>query len=478
MSSEADTDDALSFLRAGAVEQRLLGTLAGALNVSRLHDLDNVAVTEAVSTLATSLTGFLRTRDRAVFLVAEGRVYLNGRLVRAPRRSGHSFLDDFLGFMDRMGFGGIMFTGSWTTPTIRQLLGILRKVDKEIAQEQRVAAANRFVESLPSASVLAVLDAEGAAEFVKEEEEGYASARERAAYYFSRLIALIEVSHQSVAAGAGPDVSTRHLRQTVMGIVDHLGDSTFVLRLLGLTALPPLNDAPLASHCANVAVLSGCMGHLLGLKRAGLADLFYAAIHHDVGRVGQPMQLGEDGAEEPLSAEMHIVRGLRSCLRGRNYGNMGLLRMVVVQEHHRVADGYPESLGLRDPHLFSQIVAVADAFDRLQNGKGGVAGVEPKQALDAVVGDSRFNSEARALLRDVLGTYPRGTTLRLWDGGIGVVVSGGARRNHTPLVRRLLSADQMPDDARPLIELTNAASNATLAAASEFFIDWRTTVLE
>jgi hypothetical protein len=152
--------------------------------------------------------------------------------------------------------------------------------------------------------------------------------------------------------------------------------------------------------------------------------------------------------------------------------------MVVAQEHHRVADDYPESIGLRDPHLFSHIVAVADAFDRLQNGKGTVEGLEPKQALDAVLANERLNPAAKALLRDVLGIYPRGTTLRLWDGGIAVVVSGGARRNNTPIVRRLLSADQTPDEKRPLLELTNAATNATPAAASDFFIDWRMTVLE
>ena len=220
-----EAEDELSFLRAGAIEQRLLGTLAGALNVSRLHDLDNVAVIEAVMSLTTVLTGFLRTRDRAVFLIAEGRVYLNGRLVRAPRQSGHSFMDDFLGFMDRMGFGGIMFTGSWTTPTIRQLLGVLRKADKEVPREQRVAAVTREIAALPTASVLAVLDPQGAADFVKEEEEGYSSDRERAAYYFARLIALIEASHSSISSGEGPDTSTRHLRQTVMGIVDRLDSS-------------------------------------------------------------------------------------------------------------------------------------------------------------------------------------------------------------------------------------------------------------
>lgn len=467
-------EDGLSFLRAGQAEVRLVSALSSALNVSRLHDLENVAVGDAVATLSEIMTRFLRTRERAVLLITEARVYLNGRQVRSPT-SGHSFLDDTVAFMARMGLGGLLFSGSWTGPSIRQLLGIFRHVDKEVAAQGRVSALKRAVASLPPASVFALMDPRQAKDFVKEEEEGYASERERAAYYFARLLTLLETSHTSIQAGLGPDIHSRHLRQTVMGIIDRLDVPAFEARLLAMTAMQPLDDAPLVSHVCNVGILSVLMGRLLGLKRAGLADLFYAGLHHDLGRAGHPRG---DAYEDPVTAELHVVRGLKHCLRARNYGNMGLLRMIVAQEHHRVADAYPDDAALREPHLFSQIVAVADAYDRLQNGQGGMPGIGPKDALEALRADGRYPAAVTQLLYDSLGEFPRGTTLRLWDGSVGVVVSGGARRGNAPIVRRILTPDQAPDDERPLLELTNAATNSTVMDPAEMFIDWRGTALE
>ncbi|RMG08893.1 MAG: HD domain-containing protein [Planctomycetota bacterium] len=478
MSGEQQGEE-LSFLRAGEAEARLGMALTSALKVSRLHALDNVAVKDAVAALSEGLTRFLLLRDEAVFLISENRVYINGRLARAGG-AGHTWMDEFCATLGRLGLGGIIFSGSWTEPTVRQFLGIVLEVDRKTPAPERPRALRLALGSeLPPGARARVLDPAQAELFVKEEEEGYVSPRERAAYYFARLLALVEASHAAVATGSSPDVHSRHLRQTLMRTVESLPQRPFLIRLLSLTCLPPLADAPLASHSVNVCVLSLTMGQLLGLRRASLIDLGFAALYHDLGRVGhEPVPSAEGDREATASAELHILRGLERCLRARNYGSGGLLRLIVSQEHHRVADGYPDAPALREPHLFSQVVAVADAFDRLQNGTEWRPPQGPRAALRLLEGDDRYPAEATRLLVDSLGRWPRGTTARLWDGSVGVVLDGGAPRGHRPLVRRVVSASMAPDEERALIELPDPDELAEEVDPADYAIDWRAEVVD
>lgn len=68
--------------------------------------------------------------------------------------------------------------------------------------------------------------------------------------------------------------------------------------------------------------------------------------------------------------------------------------------------------------------------------------------------------------------------LRLWDGGVGVVVDGGARRGHHPIVRRLLNADQSPNEEHALLELADPGAFSKEIDPNELFIDWRGVVVE
>ena len=473
--------DALAFLRAGRAEAELVNRLTSAVKVSRIHALENVVAQEALHSATDALGAYLDRRERAEILLNQRRVYVNGRLVRSGT-SGHSFLDDMIDFMSRMGVGGILFGGSWSVDSVRLMLNAFKRVGQDGTPESRVQTLAREFDNFEDASAqVTVLDPEQAEAYVQEEEEGYLSETERAAYYYARLVGLAEASHRSLERSGSPDFHSRHLRQTLMKVIDRLESRLFELRVAGLTALAPMADVPLASHVTNVAILSVLMGRLLGLPRGVLADLAFAAVHHDMGRVGHDYRVdpGDPTREDPRTAELHVVRGMELGLRGRSYGSAGLLRLVVSQEHHRLTDSYPEAIALREPHLFSQIVGIADAFDRLQNGSAFQQGVPPRAALARLQADpERYDPHVVRLLVDVLGRYPRGTVLRLWDGSVGVVVDGGASRGHRPVVRRLLKADQTEDSERTLIELTDPEDNAKVLDPNEVFVDWRTTVVE
>jgi hypothetical protein len=236
---------------------------------------------------------------------------------------------------------------------------------------------------------------------------------------------------------------------------------------------------PLAAHGARVAVLTLVMGRLLGLSRGHLADLGQAALHHDLGRVDQVRRPTPQGdAEDPRSLEAHVTHGVRVSLRGRSYAAAGLLRLVAILEHHRLADQVPEqAVMFRDPHVLTRIISVADAFDRLERGLPWRPPVSPAEALRTLMAEPhRYDPVVVELLADAIGHTPRGTVIRLRSGEVAVVVSGGARQGQRPLIRRLLLASGAPDPGQALAPLANAEDIAA-ELPPDVGVDWRKGVL-
>ncbi len=439
---KADQDEAaLSSMTLGRPEAILALKLTTALRVSRIHDLDNVSVAEAIAGLTIAINPFLKVRGKAAFFLGEGRVYLNGRAIRAGQAT--SWTDDLIEIFERLGIGGVIFSGAWTRPAVRGLLMAFKDGSRDGVSA--IAEGTRAHVRAPAR--VDVLDPAQAAAFAHEEDEGHLASTERASFYYMRLVALAEALHAAVKAGRSPDVHARSVRQTFMKVVDFIGDPVFEQRLLAMTLLPPLKSDPLASHVTNVAVLSIPMGRLLALSRGRLADLGFAAFFHDLGWAGTGARSAE---EDRKVAEGHIARGVARALRSRGQGDAARLRLLVAQEHHLRPDGYPELEG--EPHPYSQIVGVADAFDQLSHGVK-ATGVGPAAALQALSDDDVLDPSVVALLWDVLGRYPRGSVLRLLDGSVVGVIDGGARRGDRPLARRVLSPGGTPDEDEALVEV-------------------------
>lgn len=476
-SEEAEQEGGLSFLRAGRPEADLLSRLANALRVSRLHSLDNVAARETLGELEKGLTRFLSTHERAQALVGEGRrVYVNGRLVRGGRSAGPG-AEDLADALERAGAGGLLLTGLWNASSAKALVAAFAPVPGAANEAARFEAIRKGLAAVPPPAHAQVYDRPTAAALAKEEEAGYASESQRAAFYFSRLLALADAAHAAAGLGRSPDVLGRHLRQTLMKIVDALEHPLFEQRLLACGVLDPEGVHALAAHAARVTVLAILMGRTLGLSRGNQGDLGFAALFHDLGRVGAERQQGAGDREDPSTLERHTQETVRIALRSRTYTAAGLLRLVVGLEHHRAADGVPAADVLGEPHVFSLIVGVADAFDRLEHGLPWRRPVGAAQALRTLAADpARYPPEVVALLADAIGRTPRGTILQLRSGDVAVVVAGGARQGNRPVIRRLTLSTGAPDPARTLAVL-GAASEVAAELDPDVPVDWRAAVL-
>ncbi len=155
------------------------------------------------------------------------------------------------------------------------------------------------------------------------------------------------------------------LRVVTSAILEQLlGDPSLVLRLANIKSY----DEYTLYHSVNVCVLSISIGVALALPDGDLRELAVAAILHDLGKITIPIEIlqkaGPLGEEEWQVMRQYPVRGADMLSRLPGFNR---IPMIVAFEHQIRHDrlGYPPVPGTWNLHPFSQIVAVADAYDSM-----------------------------------------------------------------------------------------------------------------
>jgi HD-GYP domain-containing protein (c-di-GMP phosphodiesterase class II) len=209
-------------------------------------------------------------------------------------------------------------------------------------------------------------------------------------------------------------------------------------------------DESSSYHAVNVAILALLMGTRLGLEREALMALGMGALLHDIGKVRIPQSLlnraTELGPQDQDLLNRHPAHGGNIL---RDLEGLGRIAAVCALEHHVHFDGggYPALVGKTRPHLFSRIVAVADAYDTVTSARRGTQrplrvdlamrwiAVGLGSVYDPVVG--------KAFLR-MMGAYPVGSLVQLDRGELAVVMRPSETRVDRPMVQVL--TDGRPTD--------------------------------
>ncbi len=147
---------------------------------------------------------------------------------------------------------------------------------------------------------------------------------------------------------------------------------SFETTVTALAAAVEAKDATTEEHVARVSLLTTELARELGLDEVQTDLVRYAAILHDVGKIGVPAEiLNKPG---PLTPEEHEVMERHLDIGARILRRTGMLEETVpmVQYHEERWDGrtdgpYPARYGLRGEAipLGARIIAVADAFDAM-----------------------------------------------------------------------------------------------------------------
>jgi len=123
-------------------------------------------------------------------------------------------------------------------------------------------------------------------------------------------------------------------------------------------------------HPMHMAIWSVLLGQRFGLSRNDQVELAICAFIVDVGMRHLPEQILSREAELD-EAQVELLRGhpitsVQELLAAPRMGEQLRRRTVIAFEHH-IAGGYPSVLRWPEPHLYTQIISLVDAFDALRS---------------------------------------------------------------------------------------------------------------
>ena len=146
-------------------------------------------------------------------------------------------------------------------------------------------------------------------------------------------------------------------------------------------------------HAKRVAAYALSLGRAKDLKRQQLIELYYAAMLHDIGKLGNGLEMAIEDPSHPerganLLASAALLSGSREAIRS----------------HHERWDGtgFPNKLKGNDIPLLARILSVADIFDFLSSERGHALPLhEVEKALENYA-SRHLDPELVKLFKDIL----------------------------------------------------------------------------
>lgn len=158
-----------------------------------------------------------------------------------------------------------------------------------------------------------------------------------------------------------------------------------------LVAAVDAKDPYTARHSERVSRIASRLGEALGYSTERLRILEFAALLHDVGKIGVPHQIltkpGRLTPEEWEIIKRHPVRSAEIVAEVEPLAEVA----TIVRHHHERVDGrgYPDALSGTMIPEFSRIISLADAYEAM------TANRAYRNALSS--------AEAQELIRENLG---------------------------------------------------------------------------
>lgn len=228
---------------------------------------------------------------------------------------------------------------------------------------------------------------------------------------------------QSVHRDKG--INMRRVSSTVHAMVDDVLDNRDAL--LGLTSIRMYDEYTFA-HSVNVAVLSIAQGTFLSLDKPQIAALGVAGMLHDIGKVAVPLDI-INKPDKLTEAEWEVVQRhpVEGALILSDVQALTRLAMIAAFEHHQHGDvrGYPRMDNSRQQHPFSQIIAIADAYDAIVAARVYYRVPTPPDQAVRILLKKRGATFHPVLVKafvNMIGIFPVGTLLKLDTGEIAIVV--------------------------------------------------------
>jgi len=150
-------------------------------------------------------------------------------------------------------------------------------------------------------------------------------------------------------------------------------------------------------HSRRVSELSAAVGRSLELTKREISTLEMAALLHDIGKIGIPLELldkkGPLTDAEYAEVMKHTEKGYQ-LLRGTT--EFGPIAEIVLSHHERVdGKGYPRGIKGEDIPLQSMIICITDAYDAMVSGRPYRKSMSKEEAIKELRANAgtQFNSK-------------------------------------------------------------------------------------
>jgi len=362
---------------------------------------------------------------------------LVGRILARFEDKGLSGAADVLHQWELLGLGGVRLASDLSNDTAARFfksMSALKPSDNSL----ETAAAQLKSLGLEQVELLSTQQVQDDTPRVSEHERQ--RFRQLARGVFSQAMSTV----QEVAAGVryGQDINVAKTKRVVHSLIDHIVRDE--QSLIELTSIRDYDDYTFA-HSTNVAVYALTLGVRLGLDRARLSQLGFAALFHDIGKIKLPQDLirKPEAFDENdwLQMQRHPLLGAKTILRNMKLDIHTARAARVAFEHHINTDftGYPSLHYIRrTPNLFSRIVAIADTFDALTSGR---VYIKKQMSADVVMKKMRYQMTAKfdtlllKVFNDIIGIYPAGSLVLLTTDEIALILTNNDAEPLRPYVK-------------------------------------------
>lgn len=245
----------------------------------------------------------------------------------------------------------------------------------------------------------------------------------------TKQVVINQMSAAFDAIKSGKQLPINKLRVSIDSLLDEVMRNNHVL--LQLSDIRTADNEAYV-HAVNVCMMSILIGISIQFNVTQLKELAIGALLHDVGKVGLDEELSPENQEK----NHHTWRGFDMLKSWREFS---LLSAHVAFQHHESIDGkgVPRRLTDEQIHPYAKIVAVANTYDNLISPLKSGQTLLPHEAAEklmTLVGTELDHNMVTHFLKTI-SIYPTGTSVRLSNRQIGVVVGQHKGLPSRPIVR-------------------------------------------
>ena len=247
-------------------------------------------------------------------------------------------------------------------------------------------------------------------------------AKKKSSEIMTDAISTVKEIVQSVSLEKA--INMRKVSTMVHSMVDNILEDRDAL--MGLTSIKMYDEYTFA-HSVNVAVLAISLGTFLSFEKPQIAALGIAGMLHDIGKLNVPRDI-INKPDKLTDQEWEMVKRhpIEGALILSDVPAMTKLAMIAAFEHHQHGDvrGYPRMDDRVQQHPFSQIIAIADAYDAIIAARVYYKVRTPPDQAVRIMLRKRGTAFDPVLVKafvNMIGIFPVGTLLKLDTGEVGVV---------------------------------------------------------